>query len=111
MKIAVSYENGQIFHHVGDTKTFKLYNVEENKVIDTKILETTGRGRGMVIDFLQENSATVLLCNEICSGAKGAVVDTGVQVFGGVTGDADEAVKAFLNNQLTDGDTVVCNHD
>ena len=32
MRIAVTYENGQIFQHFGHTETFKIYDVEEGKV-------------------------------------------------------------------------------
>lgn len=65
----------------------------------------------MVIDFLSKHSCDVLICNEICGGAKGAIKETGVQVFSAVTGDADAAVEAFLRNELKDGDTVVCKHE
>ena len=32
MKIAVTYENGQIFQHFGHTEQFKIYNAEDGKV-------------------------------------------------------------------------------
>ena len=43
MKIAVTYENGKVFQHFGKTETFKVYEVEEGKVIsinkkDNKVL-------------------------------------------------------------------------
>ena len=31
MRIAVTYEDGQIFQHFGHTETFKIYDVEEGK--------------------------------------------------------------------------------
>ncbi|BBF43598.1 hypothetical protein lbkm_2286 [Lachnospiraceae bacterium KM106-2] len=111
MKIAVSFDNGNIFKHVGDTKEFKVYEVENGMITRTEVLESVGKGRGMVVDFLTQHSCEVLICNEICSGAKGAVQETGARVFGAVTGDADASVEAFLRGELKDGDTVVCNHD
>ena len=111
MKVAVSYENENIFVHVGDTKEFKVYEIENGKVINTEIFASSGKGRGMVVDFLTAHQCNVLICNEICSGAKGAVEETGVQVFGAVTGNADAAVEAFLCGTLKDGDTVICHHE
>ena len=35
MKIAVNYDNGNIFQHFGSTKQFKLYEVENQKVVST----------------------------------------------------------------------------
>ena len=32
MKIAVTYDNGNIFQHFGKTENFKVYEVEDNQV-------------------------------------------------------------------------------
>ena len=32
MKIAVTYENGQVFQHFGHTEQFKIYEAAEGKV-------------------------------------------------------------------------------
>lgn len=111
MKVAVSYDHGAIFAHVGDTKEFKVYEIQDGKVIAEEILATEGRGRQMVVDFLTKHECKVLICNEICGGAKGAVQEAGAEVFGAVTGNADEAVQEYLNHTLKDGETVVCHHD
>ncbi len=39
MRIAVTYENGQIFQHFGNTETFKIYDVEEGKVLHSSRYE------------------------------------------------------------------------
>ena len=31
MRIAVTYENGEVFQHFGRTENFKIYEVENNK--------------------------------------------------------------------------------
>ena len=64
MRIAVTYENGQIFQHFGHTETFKIYDVEEGKVVHSE----------------------------------------------GVSGDADEAVEAFINETLEYNPDVKCSH-
>lgn len=42
MKIAVTYENGQIFQHFGHTEQFKLYDVADGSIIATEIVNTNG---------------------------------------------------------------------
>ncbi len=111
MRIAVSIDNENIFTHVGNAKEFKIYDIQDNKVISSEIHQSSGKGREMVINFVTRYSCNILICNEICSGAKSAVEETGVQVYGAVTGNADAAVEAFLRNELVDGDTVVCHHE
>ena len=34
MKIAVTYDNGTIFQHFGKTETFKVYEVENDQIVD-----------------------------------------------------------------------------
>ena len=41
MKIAVTYNNGQIFQHFGHTETFKVYQVKDGKVASSAILDST----------------------------------------------------------------------
>ena len=67
MRIAVSYEEGNVFEHVGDTETFKVYDVEGEKVVKTELLRSEGTGRDMVIDFATEHKVEVLICGRICS--------------------------------------------
>ena len=45
MRIAVTYENGQIFQHFGHTETFKIYDVEEGKVVHSEVVDTNGSGQ------------------------------------------------------------------
>lgn len=42
MKIAVTYENGNIFQHFGHTAQFKIYTVENGKVVSSEVVDTNG---------------------------------------------------------------------
>lgn len=110
MRIAVCYEEGKVFYHVGDAKEFKVYEIENGQVIKTDILETTGNGRKMVLDFATEHKVNVIICGNVCSGAKDALKEIGVETFGCITGSADEAVEAYLKGDLKDNGTVACKH-
>ena len=41
MKIAVTYDNGNIFQHFGRTESFKVYEVENNQVISSEVIGST----------------------------------------------------------------------
>ena len=43
MKIAVTYDNGQIFQHFGHTEQFKVYTIEDGKVIMAEVIDTDGQ--------------------------------------------------------------------
>lgn len=110
MKIGVTYENGQIFQHFGHTEQFKIYEVEEGKVVATTVVGTNGNGHGALAGFLLENGVDVLICGGIGGGAQMALAQAGIQLFGGVSGDADAAVEALLKEELVFNPNVTCNH-
>ena len=110
MKIGVTFENLQIFHHFGHTEQFKIYEVEEGKVVATTVVDTNGNGHGALAGFLLENGVDVLICGGIGGGAQMALAQAGIQLFGGVSGDADAAVEALLKEELVFNPNVKCNH-
>ena len=110
MKIAVTYEAGMIFQHFGHTAQFKIYEIEKDVVKTAEVVDTNGHGHGALAGFLQEQGVNVLICGGIGGGAQMALADAGIQLFGGVSGDADEAVEALLAGQLAFNPNVRCNH-
>ena len=110
MRIAVTYENGQVFQHFGHTSEFKLYDVEDGKVVSSEILSTDGSGCGALAGFLASNNVDVVVCGGIGSGAQNTLKNVGLKLYGGVSGDADAAVQALLSNSLEFDPFVHCSH-
>ncbi len=100
MKVAVTYENGQIFQHFGHTQSFKVYEVEDGKILSSEIMSSNGSGHGALAGLLNSNDIDVLICGGIGGGAKMALAQAGIRLYGGVSGDADEAVEAFAAGKL-----------
>lgn len=110
MKIAVTYENGQIFQHFGHTEQFKVYDVQDGKIINSEVLDTNGSGHGALAGFLADNGVETLICGGIGGGAQTALAEAGIKLYGGVSGDADKAVEALLGDELLYNPDVKCNH-
>lgn len=110
MKIGVTYENGQIFQHFGHTEQFKIYEIEDGKVVASEVIDTNGSGHGALAGFLLEHGVDVLICGGIGGGAQVALAQAGIRLFGGVSGDADVAVEALLKEELVYNPNVTCNH-
>ena len=110
MKIAVTYENGQIFQHFGHTEYFKVYEVQDGKIIDSKVVDTNGSGHGALAGVLNGLNAEILICGGIGGGAQMALAEAGIKLYGGVSGDADAAVEAFLAGKLDFNPNVKCDH-
>jgi len=110
MKIAVTYENEQIFQHFGHTAQFKLYDIEGGAVVSSQVVGTNGTGHGALAGLLNLWKVDTLICGGIGGGARMALAEAGVQVYGGVSGDADEAVEAFLSGSLNYDPNARCTH-
>lgn len=85
MKIAVTYENGQVFQHFGHTEQFKIYEAAEGKVVSARVVETGGSGHG-------------------------ALAEAGIQLYPGASGSADAQVEALLAGSLAYDPNTVCSH-
>ena len=110
MKIAVTFENGEIFQHFGHCEQFKMYSVEDNKVVSSEIVSTDGQGHGAITQFLADNNVDTLICGGIGGGAQNALAENNIKLFGGVSGNADEAVNALLAGDLAYNPNVSCSH-
>lgn len=110
MRIAVTYENGQIFQHFGHTQEFKVYDVEEGKIVSSEVVDTNGSGHGALAGVLNALNVDVLICGGIGMGAQNALAAAGIQLYGGVSGDADSAVEALVAGNLVYNPDVKCNH-
>lgn len=100
MKIAVAYDNGNIFQHFGRTEFFKVYEVEDDKVVSSEVIGSNGVGHGALAGLLAEQSVDVLICGGIGGGAQAALAEAGVELCSGAEGDTDQAVEAYLKGEL-----------
>ncbi len=100
MKIAATYDNGNIFQHFGRTENFKVYDVENGKVVSSQVIGSNGIGHGALAGLLADNTIDVLICGGLGGGAMNALTQAGITVIAGAQGSADEAVDAYLRGEL-----------
>ena len=100
MKIAVTYDNGNVFQHFGKTEFFKVYDVEDNKVVSSEVIGSNGTGHGALAGLLADRNVDVLICGGIGGGAQAALAEAGVELCAGAEGDTDQVVEAYLKGEL-----------
>ena len=110
MKIAVTYADGLVYQHFGHTPAFKIYEVEAGVVLAARIVETNGSGHSALAEFLKEQEVDALICGGIGGCAKSALAEAGIRLFGGVSGDADDAVEGLLVGDLDYDPCAHCDH-
>ena len=111
MKIAVTYENGEVFQHFGHTQNFKVYEVEDGKVVSSQIVGSDGSGHEALAVLLADKAIDVLICGGIGGGAVAALTEQGIELCAGASGSADEAVEAYLRGELVNTGVNCDHHD
>ncbi len=109
MKVAVTYENGEVFQHFGRTKSFKIYDVEDGAVVSSEIMSAGGVGHEALAGLLAQYDIGVLICGGMGAGAQAALAEAGIEVYAGAQGSADEAVETYLKGELV-STGVNCDH-
>lgn len=110
MKVAVTYENGEIFQHFGHTAQFKIYEIQAGKIVSAAVQSTQGSGHSALAGLLRSLGVDTLICGGIGGGAQQALAQAGIQLYGGVSGSADKAVEALLAGALAYDPAVRCTH-
>ena len=110
MKIAVTYEEGQVFQHFGHTQEMMIYTVEDGKVTDSQVVSTEGSGHSALAGFIKGLGADSLICGGIGFGARQALEESGIKLYAGVSGSADQAVQSLLAGELTYSSDATCDH-
>lgn len=100
MRIAVTYEDGNVSSPFAETKSLKLYELEGKSITRELIVPTWGKGSEAQMECLKQYAANVLICGAVEGAVRAKLLDEGVMTFGGVIGKADTAVQAFLNGTL-----------
>ena len=110
MRIAVTYENGEVFQHFGHSEQFKLYDVENGIIVGEQVVDTNGSGHGALAGFLQAAKVDALICGGIGMGAQMALADAGIRLYAGVQGSADTVARALAEGRLEYDPNARCDH-
>ena len=109
MKIAVAYENGNVFEHFGHSRQFKIYETDGQNIVKEEVIESEGSGHSAMAGLLAGLDINAVICGGIGGGAANALGEAGIEVYSGVSGYADEALEAYLNGELI-SEGVNCSH-
>ncbi len=101
MILAITYENGNVFGHFGETKEFLVLTIENKTIVDKKIISAGEASHIALIDVIKGFGANALICGGMGTGAYVRLNQAGISVYNGVSGSCDEAISNFLEGKLT----------
>lgn len=101
MRIAIPFDNEEVFQHFGHTEQFKIYDITEDGDVTIDIIPTNCSGHGAMAAFLSQQGVNVVICGNMGEGAQEALTEAGIEIYTGAEGSVDDAVTAFLMGELT----------
>ncbi len=108
MRIAIPFDNGNIAGQFEETGFFKLFNLEDGKIVSDVVIPSFGGDAGALAGYLRTVRADVLICGGIRAEARRLLAGAGVAVYPGMGGSADDAARAFASGSFHPGG---CGHD
>ena len=110
MRIAIPYDNGEIFQHFGKTEQFMIYDEMDGQIVLTAVVSTNGSGHGALAGFLKMGGVDAVICGGIGGGARNALAEAGIKLCPGVSGSADEAAEKYAAGTLEYDADAQCDH-
>ncbi|NYT05845.1 MAG: dinitrogenase iron-molybdenum cofactor biosynthesis protein [Methanomicrobiales archaeon] len=108
MKIAVATDGGAVCPHFGHAPAFTIYTAEGADA-EKRILPNPGHEPGRLPALLHAEGVTCVIAGGMGPKAVALFCDAGIDVVMGVSGSADDAVLAYLNGTLEQGESM-CHH-
>lgn len=109
MRVATTYDNGNIFMHFGRSEQFKIYDIQDGKVLNEQVVGTGGTGHGALAGLLANGGVDTLICGGIGGGAINALTQAGITVYAGAKGNCDACVEALIAGTLAQTGEATCN--
>lgn len=98
LRIAVTAdEQDNVFQHFGSCEKFAIYTLKDGKLESKDYVASTGSGHDELSQMMIDQKVNVLICGGIGQGAMMALLQNGVQVVPGQTGDINVVVASFLD--------------
>lgn len=108
MRVATTYDNGNIFMHFGRSEQFKIYDIQDSKVLNEQVVGTGGTGHGALAGLLANGGVDTLICGGIGGGAINALTQAGIKVYAGAQGNCDACVEALIAGTLAQTGEATC---
>ena len=112
MKIAVTYdkETGNVFQHFGKTQFFKVYQIENGKIISSEVIDNGGNGHHALPPYLKSLGIETLILGNRGQGAVDAIVASGLKEMPGRTGSAYNVAELVAKGELKPNFEAKCSH-
>ena len=100
MRLAIAYENGEVFQHFGETPSYLIVEIENGKVISKNVHDNGEASRIALIDVLVSLGANAVVVGGLGGGAFVRLEAAGIKVYAPYVGSAEQAIQDYLEGKL-----------
>ena len=103
MKIAVAYEDGQIYEHFGHSNAFAIYEFDGMDVESGKktVIDCADKhGHDAMVKLMCDNGVSAVISGTMGSEARALLIENAIVPVTGYCGDADDAAALLILGQL-----------
>ncbi|WP_051542028.1 NifB/NifX family molybdenum-iron cluster-binding protein [Clostridium lundense] len=111
MRIALPTIENKISGHFGHCPLFTIYEVNEGKISNKKIIENPGHEKVKVPVYLKELNIDVVIAGNMGEGAQKLLKENNMEVILGANGVCDEIVDKYLKGELKSVASTCHGHD
>jgi len=106
MRIAISTDGEEVCPHFGRAPQFTIITIENNKLLEKKVVSNPGHTVGSIPNFINDQGATCMIAGGMGHRAIQFFNQYGIEVIVGITGKIDDIVDKILNGTLEGGESL-----
>ncbi|MCR1900286.1 P-loop NTPase [Irregularibacter muris] len=110
IKIAVASENEMVTEHFGHCVNFNIFEVKEKQIVKSESIPNPGHKPGFLPNFLNDMDVNVIISGGMGGSAIDIFNEKSIEVITGASGNAKDAVEAYLQGTLKSTGSVCHDH-
>ena len=106
MRIAISTDGDEVCPHFGRAPQFTIITIENNELLEKKVVSNPGHTVGSIPNFINNQGATCMIAGGMGHRAIQFFNQYGIEVIVGITGKINDVIKKILNGTLEGGESL-----
>jgi len=106
MRVAISTDGNNVAQHFGRCPSYTIVDIDDNKVVDTQVVDNPGHAPGAIPQMMDELGVDVMIAGGMGGRAVNLFQEYGIQTVVGIEGDIDDVIEQLLAGKLEGGESL-----
>jgi len=105
--VAIAVKDELIAQHFGHCDYFKIFEIENKKVLREYQIKNPPHQKGALPNFLYQNNVNVVITGNLGEMAVNNLTNLGIEAIRGVDGNPEDVIAKYLNDNL-ESSNIIC---